>query len=338
LNVELEGINGTRYRVGILRVVTPREVEGVLNGLLLRLRHVELLVVNLDGFANVGNLVDAVGSLVIDDRQSLRAQGDEMFAGLCRIERLIQSHSSGLASITLSNDALRDLLKAVEEIGENQRASATAAGVRTLSWQSAHWTTWSPTDSNDGHLHPSSGIARDQDAITARSAQVDPKVVRFINAVQKGHMSSADKDKVVVVIQRLLEPWKVNPSRVRYNLRNEIGSGGYGRVSRGKLDGNTVAVKVVAWNLESGGESLKADFLRDVVDVGIASSLCRGVSWCVLASCCAVAPGQSMVSRTVTSPTTRTKLLVLVMWRAVVFFRRTVGTRLTLHDRSLCQI
>jgi hypothetical protein len=205
-NVELEGINGTRHRVGIHRVVTPREVEGVLNGLLIRLRHVELLVVNLDGFANVGHLVDAVGSLVIDDRRSLRAQGDDMFAGLCRIERLIQSQSSGLASINLSNDALRDLLKAVEEIGANQRASATAGVAISLSRPASHLTAELPTGSNGGLLQPSSGIALDQDAITARYAQVDPKVIRFVNAVQKGHMSSADKDKVVVVIRRLLEP------------------------------------------------------------------------------------------------------------------------------------
>jgi TPR repeat protein/serine/threonine protein kinase len=258
--VELDALSGTRRRDNARRVVVPREVEGILNGLLLRLRHVELLVVNLDGFANVRYLV---GDLVVENCESLRVQGAGIFARLDQIERLIQSQPPGLEAITLNNDVINQLLREVEKIGENQRAGTSAADAQSFSRQAAMSAVGSSIGSNNSLLRSGSGAALDQDAITTRYAQVDPKIGNFINAVQKGCMAPADKDRVVQSIRQLLEPWKVDPARVRYNLRKEIGAGGYGRVYRGRFDNDAVAVKVVTPDLVAGDESLKADFLRE---------------------------------------------------------------------------
>jgi hypothetical protein len=170
-----------------------------------------------------------------------------MFAGLCRIERLIRSQSAGLASINLSNNVIDQLFEAVDKIRDSQRADASAAGVRSLSRLTPALPVHSSTSSVDGLCTPSTGLVLEQGAITARYAQVDPKVVRFIYAVQKEHMAQADKDKVVNAIRQLLEPWKVEPSlvHVQYRLLEEIGVGGYGRVYRGWLRDVAVAVKVL---------------------------------------------------------------------------------------------
>jgi hypothetical protein len=115
-NVELDRVTATRRRDGVRRVIMTREVQAVLDSLLCRLRHIDLQVFNLDGFANVGNLVDADKSLVIEDLQSLCVRDGKMFAGRRRLEQLIQSRSAGLASVTTGNDALNQLLEAVERI------------------------------------------------------------------------------------------------------------------------------------------------------------------------------------------------------------------------------
>jgi Protein tyrosine and serine/threonine kinase len=98
-------------------------------------------------------------------------------------------------------------------------------------------------------------------------------------------MPAADKGKVIDAIWRLLLPWKVDPSRVRCNLRNEIGVGDYGRVYKGKLDESAVAVKVVAADLVAGSDFLRDDFMREAtLMTELRHPVHRGVSGCVLAT------------------------------------------------------
>jgi TPR repeat protein len=264
---DLDKINGTSLRDNARRLAKPREVEGILNNLVCRLRHVEVLVVNLDGFSNVSNLVHGMNNMLATIQHSLGAiggqVGDGLHVKLNQIERLVHSLPSGHEAITLPSDLLRYLFDQVKTIRENRGGGANPEIPSGLLATTASSPVGSSIGSSNDTSHSKSRSPLDQDALTARYEQVEPQIMRFITALQKGTMSSDAKGKVVQAMRQLLEPWKVDPQRVRYHLHREIGAGGYGRVYKGKLDGCAVAVKVVSADLVSGRDKLKADFLRE---------------------------------------------------------------------------
>jgi serine/threonine protein kinase len=68
---------------------------------------------------------------------------------------------------------------------------------------------------------------------------------------------------MALLIQHLLGPWTVDPARVSYRPNKEIGAWRLGRVYKGKLGIESVAVKVVHAASMSADVSLKAEFLRE---------------------------------------------------------------------------
>jgi hypothetical protein len=93
-----------------------------------------------------------------------------MFTGLRRIEQLIQSHSAGLAFITVHNDVLNQLLEAVKDMDENQRAGTSAAYGQMLPQLASVSTIGSSTGTKD--KHPGAPPVVHKDAITVRYGQL----------------------------------------------------------------------------------------------------------------------------------------------------------------------
>jgi serine/threonine protein kinase len=281
--IELAKLDVKGGRKAARRWITPREAEGILTGLMLRLRHVELLVVNLDGFANVGLLLDSLRSGIAGNQQSLvdlgvqmsgitpaiRNVGESVHAKLDKIEHLIltlmQIMPSDRESLTLNHQSVAHLLQGVEQIVQSSSTSDATADVQPSTGSDALSSVELLPIVGSSSAPSNTRLPLNQDAVNTRYKQMNPKIVRVLHALQNGSTPPDDKRKALLAIGKLLEPWKVDPSRlqVSYGLIDEIGAGGFARVYKGILDNCTVAVKVLNKDLVDETDGMKADFFRE---------------------------------------------------------------------------
>jgi serine/threonine protein kinase len=276
-SAELDKIGGSGLRNGARRLLAPAAIAGVLHGLVRDLQHVESLLLNLDGFANLRRLnkdllvvVRANKGVLEDVREevtgvasSLHDVDGNVLDGFRRQDRLLEMVLAKMDAQATSAISLEDLVEAAKDIVWSRSAEGTPAGAPACA--SGSGDVAGPARRSDGlDLQPASDApALDYDAINVRFAQVDPKLDRFLTAVQKGSTPPDEKDKIIQLMRKLFEPWKVDPARVSYRLDREVGSGGFGRVYKGMLDQQVVAVKVVHDAFVTADVELKADFLRE---------------------------------------------------------------------------
>jgi hypothetical protein len=73
---------------GARQAFKPRQVAGTLYGLVRDLQHVELLLLNLDGFDNVGRLVDNLG-IAVHSNEGALADIDNELTGVASALQLV---------------------------------------------------------------------------------------------------------------------------------------------------------------------------------------------------------------------------------------------------------
>jgi hypothetical protein len=185
---------------GARRAFAPRQVAGTLNGLVRDLQHVESLLLGLDGFDNVGRLLTDIG-VVLRDNEAALAGIDEEVKGVASTVRLVQGDirhvlgvqervlevlTSMVDSQAVRNVRLDDVVETVRAACRSRPADGTPAKL-ARSTCSTELATGDESPGADLHAQPTTGASvLDYDSMNVRFSMVDPKLDRFLNAVQKG--------------------------------------------------------------------------------------------------------------------------------------------------------